>query len=261
MTASEFPRLKKYETPEIKEEMERILPNALGRSLNLFLDHHLFLLNTPQLREGLPGRVQQITKLNRRYAHHRILEQIKSQHYLEALAILDISVRNLEFDIIALDYIPVGEQDTEWKEEKNKTAEKRDNLAYHRDRLIEEEPRLHKEYTKKDFENWARDTMSGQQSSLKEEIDEEDRGDLLERMAVLDKVLTATLLSKEDVSTLLFEINDEIALCRDGMEKVTVNYLLGEKFQEGRLLDYLGKIIKFRQFQAGVESREWIRVA
>lgn len=260
MELQEFPKLEEYETPERKKEMDQKLPNALGWSLSLFLERQLFLLNALQPRASSRARIKQIKGLNRGRVYNGVLERVKAKHYLEALAILDISVRHLEIDIEALDYLPEAERDTEWKEERSRTIEEKDTLAYHRDRLIEEEPRLCQVYTKKDFENWAEETSSGLKISLKEETDEEDRHDLLESMSVLDKVLRAAPLAKEDTATLLFEINSEVALYREGMGEITVNYLLGEQIQAEQLLDYLGNIIKFRQFQVGVESGEWVKI-
>src|SRR3989344_5080795 len=111
MKKGEFPALKEYETPEREKEMEQKLPKAIGWSINFFLERHLFLLNALQ-REGSRGRAQQIKGLDRKQAYGRVLEQFKTGHHLEALSIMDISVRYIELDVDALDYIPKEERDT-----------------------------------------------------------------------------------------------------------------------------------------------------
>lgn len=258
MKAGEFPNLEKYETSEIRKEMEQKLPKAFEWSLILFLGRQEFLFKTLQSGENWSVRAKQVEKLNRKRSAKKILERIEAKQYLEGLAILDISFRYLELDLGVLDLKPKWEQDAEWKTERDQVVDEKNTLAYHRDRMIEKEPRLRQEYTKKDFEDWARKTVLDQQNILKDESNEKDRKGLLERISVLHKVLTGASLSKEDISMLLLEINSEMALYREGMGEIIINYLLGEKIKESQLLDYLRTIIKFRQFQVGIESREWV---
>lgn len=257
MKTKEFPRLEEYETPERKREMEQKLPKVLAWSLSYFLERYLLLFSL-QPGEKFPGRTQQIKELDRKQKDELILEQVGLQKYLKPIALLDISTRYLEIELDVLDAMPEEERDAEWKEERKKTLVKKEVLAYHRDRLIEREPQIHEQYTKKDFENWIRETILNLQNMLKSETDATDRGNLLERMSVQNKVLTASPLSIKEVTELLFEINYEIALYREGVGEILINYLLRKEEQENQLLDYLKNILKFRQFQVGVESKEWI---